>query len=92
MLATYNLRSFSPKTQNVKNYILERSIDCAFLSEIWEQKENKNHQQEIEKMLEMDGLKYTSTPRPKGWGGAALLVNQEKFHLENLNIAIPHYL
>ena len=43
-------------------------------------------------MLEMDCLRYISTPRPKGWGGAALLVNQDKFHLENLNIAIPHNL
>ena len=76
----------------MKNDIFERSIDCAFLSEIWEQKDNKNHQQEIEKMLEMDGLRYISTPRPKGWGGAAILVNQEKFHLENLNISIPHNL
>ena len=92
VVATYNLRSLFPKIQNVKNDILERSIDCAFLSEIWEQKENKTHQQEIEKMLEMDGLRYISTPRPKGWGGAAILVNQEKFHLESLNIAIPHNL
>ena len=76
----------------MKNDIFERSIDCAFLSEIWEQKENKNHQQEIERMLEMDGLRYISTPRPKGWGGAAILVNQKKFHLENLNISIPHNL
>ena len=58
VVATYNLRSFFPKVKNVKNDIIERSIDCAFLSEIWEQKENKKHKKEIVKMLEMEGLKY----------------------------------
>ena len=43
-------------------------------------------------MLETEGLKYISTPRPSGWGGAAIIVNQENFHLEKLNIFIPHNL
>ena len=47
---------------------------------------------DIENMLETDGLKYISTPRPNGWGGAAIIVNQEKFSLEKLNIYIPYNL
>ena len=52
---------------------------------------------EIEKMLELDGLKYISTPRQpnkKGvsYGGAAIIVNTEKFTLEKLNVHIPHNL
>ena len=43
-------------------------------------------------MLESEGLKYISTVRPRGWGGAALIVNQQKFYLEKLNIVIPHNL
>ena len=43
-------------------------------------------------MLESEGLKYISTPRPTGWGGAAIIVNQEYFSLEKLNIHIPHNL
>ena len=43
-------------------------------------------------MLEMNGLKYISTIRPTGWGGAAILVNQERFALEKLNISVPHNL
>ena len=43
-------------------------------------------------MLELEGLKYISTPRPRGWGGAAILVNTEKFNLESLQINIPHNL
>ena len=43
-------------------------------------------------MLESEGLKYISTPRPGGWGGAAIIVNQDRFILEKLNIIIPHNL
>jgi hypothetical protein len=43
-------------------------------------------------MLESEGLRYISTARPSGWGGAAIIVNQEKFSLEKLNIFIPHKL
>ena len=38
------------------------------------------------------GLQYISTPRPRGWGGAALIVNQDRFKLEKLNINISHNL
>ena len=91
-VATYNMRSVFPKISNLKDDILERSIDCAFLVEIWEKAENKKHQYEIEKMLELNGLKYLSTARPGGWGGAALIVNEQKFSLERININIPHNL
>ena len=40
----------------------------------------------------MHGLKYISTPRPSGWGGAAIIVNQENYLLEKLNVIIPHKL
>ena len=88
-VATYNMRSLFPKILSLKNDLLERAIDCAFLVEIWEKSEKKQHQYEIEKMLEFDGLKYISTARPGGWGGAALVVNLHKFSLEKLNIVIP---
>ena len=42
-------------------------------------------------MLEIDGLKYISTPRTKKRGdGAAIIVNQETFYLEKIEVAIPH--
>ena len=92
VVATYNCRSIFPKLGNLKKDILERNIQAAFCCEIWEKKENKQHQFEIENMLEMEGLKYISTPRPTGWGGAAIIVNQEHFSLDKLNIHIPHNL
>ena len=42
-------------------------------------------------MLELNGLKYISTSRPKTMkgGGAAIVVNLEKYSVENLVIVIP---
>ena len=93
-VATYNCRSKVPKIGNLKTDILERKIDCAFLTEIWEQEDNRNHQYEIEKMLELSGLAYISAARPpnaKGisYGGAAIVVNLQKFSLEKLNVNVP---
>ena len=46
---------------------------------------------EIEKMLQMDGLKYISTPRPakNRGGGVALIVDLEKYSCEKMSIFIP---
>ena len=88
-VAVYNCRSLFPKLGNIKTDILERSVHAAFCVEIWEKSENKIHRSEIEKMLEIEGLKYISTPRPTGWGGAAIIVNQRKFSIEKLNISNP---
>ena len=57
-LATYNCRSLFTKLGNVSTDILKRDIDVAFMYEILEKKENKNHQLQIETMVETDGLKY----------------------------------
>ena len=91
-VATYNMRSIFPKIGNVRTDMLERGISVGFFSEIWEKSEKKSHQLEIEKMLEGNGLKYISTARPKGWGGAAIIANQENFKLEKIDVIIPHSL
>ena len=96
-VAAYNLRSLFPKAGNLSTDILERSIDVSFCSEIWEQVDNKVHQFEIEKLLELKGLKYLSTPRKpnsKGvsYGGAALIVNLRKFRVEKIPVIIPQNL
>ena len=74
-VATYNMRSLFPKIGNVTADILERGISVGFFGEIWEKSENKAHKQAIETMMESEGLKYISTPRPSGWGGAAIIAN-----------------
>ena len=80
IVATYNLRSLLPKVNSLKLDLLERNIDVAFLQEIWEDRENVAYQSEVEKMFEIDGMLYKSSPRNKGglkvaYGGAAFIVN-----------------
>ena len=93
-VATYNCRSLFPKVESLKTDLMERQIDLGFLTEIWEQKQNIEHKFEIEKMLEMSGLQYFSTARPPNrmgvsYGGAAIVVNVEKFACEKLQIPNP---
>ena len=96
-VASYNLRSLFPKVRNITTDILERRIDVSFCSEIWEQENNTTHRFEIEKLLELSGLKYFSTarkPNKKGvsYGGAAIIVNLEKFSCEKIPVHIPQSL
>ena len=90
-LLVYNMRSIWGKLNNVCEDMSERDCDILFLSEVWEQSENRKHQFKIEEMLEMKGIKYFSTPRPgaKTGGGAALAINPNKFNVSKLNISIP---
>ena len=61
----------------------ERESDAVFLTEVWEKLENKKHQSKLEEMLELNGIKYISTPRPGAQrGGGAAIVSK-------LNIASP---
>ena len=68
-----------------------RKTDLCFLTEVWQEAENKRHQAAIEELLELRGTKYVSTPRPgaRRGGGTALACNEELFHLTKLNILIP---
>ena len=66
----------------------------AFLQEIWEPKENKEFNFQIEKMFEIEGLQYISKPRPpnargRSYGGAAIVVNNKKFSCEKLDVLVP---
>ena len=91
VVSVCNFRSFFPKLNNFKTDFFERQIDVSLCSEVWYQEENKHHQKEIEKMLELDGLKYFSTTRPRGkkGGGAAIIVNTENFRVTKIDVHIP---
>ena len=94
IISVSNLRSLMPKINNFKDDMLEREISLALLSEVWEQAQNKKHKFEIEKLCELDGLKYISTPRvsTKRGGGAAIVANLRKFSLEKITVNNPHNL
>ena len=91
IISVSNLRSLLPKINNFKSDILEREIGLALLSEIWEVKGKKKHMSEITKMLELEGLKYISTPRGsyKRGGGCAIVAYLPKFSLEKIDVSIP---
>ena len=87
----YNMRSIFSKIENFSEDMLEREGDINFVTEIWQKQENKKHQQKIEKMFELSGISYISTPRPgaQRGGGAAIAVRAQKFTISKLNILIP---
>ena len=90
IMSVSNLRSFWPKLNNFKNDMEMRDISLAMLSEVWEKQNCKKQQHELEKMLNMDGLKYISTPRTtKRGGGAAIVVSLKKFTLEKIEVLNP---
>ena len=94
VVSVCNLRSLFPKIDNFKNDMFERQVDVSLCSEVWQKAENKRHKHEIEKMLELDGLKYFSTIRPRGkrGGGAAIIANTDNFSVDKLEVHIPYHL
>ena len=80
-----NLRSFFPKVNNWKIDFFEHLVDASLT-------ESKEHKNALEQMLEIDGLEYFSTNRPRGrrGGGAAIIVNTERFYAEKLEVHIPN--
>ena len=90
-ILNFNMRSLFSKIQNFSEDMLEREGDISFLTEVWQKEENKKHQQKIEEMFEMCGIRYISTSRPgtQRGGGAAIAVWTKKFTISKLNIAIP---
>ena len=94
IISVSNLRSLMPKIKNFAKDMHERCISLALLTEVWEKAQKKKHIFEIDKLLNMEGLKYISTARPstKRGGGAAIVVNTKSFSLEKLDVLIPHNL
>ena len=83
-----------PKVRNFGTDMQDRNCSISFLTEVWEKSENKKHQLKIEELFELKGMKYISTPRPgaRRGGGAAIVVNTEKFMISKLNILTPNCL
>ena len=91
IISVSNVRSLLPKLNSFKNDILERNIGLSLVTEIWEVKGKKKHMSAIERMLEMEGLKYISTPRAsyKRGGGCAIVAHLPQFTLEKVDLSIP---
>ena len=80
-----------PKIRTLAQDIIERESDLIFLTEVWQKEDDTKYQGKIEELLELDGIKYISTPRSgaRRGGGAALALRLENFTLTKLNIPIP---
>ena len=91
ILSVSNCRSIWPKLNSFKNDMKMRDISCAMLSEVWQKANCKKQQFELEKMLNMDEIKYISTPQmTKRGGGAAICVSLEKFSLDKIGVSNPN--
>ena len=90
-ITLYNVRSAWAKWNSIAEDMDMRDSDISFLTEVWQKSESKKHQQAIEFMLEMTGIKYVSTPRPgvRRGGGTALACSQRRFVMSKLNVYIP---
>ena len=90
VLSVYNARSLFPKISSLAVDMEERETDICFITEIWEQDENKKHCKKIEELLEIKGIDYISTSRKnRRGGGAAIAISMKNFTLSKLNIHIP---
>ena len=91
-ITLYNMRSAWSKLDNLVEDMEMRKTDLSILTEVWQMAENMKHQEAIEKMLELHGVKYVSTPRPGAnrGGGTAVACSEEFFHMTKLNITIPN--
>ena len=93
-VAVTNFRSLEKKINNVKIDMIEREISILMCSETWQKDSNKRLKDSIDKLLEEDGLKFISCPRPsnKRGGGCAVIVDTKKFTVEKLQVLVPHKL
>ena len=90
-ISVSNVRSLIPKINNFKTDVLERGISISLVSEIWEAGGKKKFKREIERMKELDGLGYISTPRSnnKRGGGCAIIADIQKYSLEKISVHLP---
>ena len=91
-ITLYNMRSAWSKLDNLAEDMDMRTTDLCFLTEVWQEAENRKHQEAIEKLLETHSVKYVSTPRPgaRRGGGTAVACSEEYFHMTKLSISIPN--
>ena len=70
-----------------------RSITVALCSESWEQASNKKFQKEVERLLEVEGLKMVSNPRKyRRGGGVCIVADLTKVDIQPLDIPNPNNL
>ena len=82
-----NHRSLFPKFNNLIDELIENEMHLGLHSEIWEDGSNVAHKNKVEEALEIQGIKYISTPRRgrRGGGAAITLIADSPFTLTQLH-------
>ena len=86
-----NHRSLWPRLENTLDELVELEAHVGFHCEVWEDKENKYHELEIQRAYELRGVQYISTARPDrvGGGAALTLLTDSAFSLKHLTPPNP---
>ena len=88
-----NCRSLAPKLRSFAEDLHMREIGVALCSESWEKASNKKYQMEVERLLEMKGLKMVSNPRKyRRGGGVCIVADLSKVSIQPLDTPNPHNL
>ena len=82
-----NCRSLGPKIRNLIEDMRMRNISCVLASETWEKSTNKKYQREVERMVEVEGLKMISKPRKyRRGGGVCIIADITQISITHLDI------
>ena len=82
-----NCRSIGPKLNNIIEDMKLRSISCILASESWQKESSKKCQKEVERLIEMEGMKMISKPRKyRRGGGVCIIADISKVSISHLDI------
>ena len=85
-----NCRSLGPKLRSFAEDMKLREVDVALCSETWEKANNVAFQNEVERLLEIQGLKMISQARKyKRGGGVCILADLTKVSIQPLEVPNP---
>ena len=86
-----NTRSIFPKINNFVQDMRMRSISLALTSETWHRESKKRHKNDIERLLNMEGMKFISAARGGGrrGGGCGIIADLTDYTLDQLDIPNP---
>ena len=88
-----NCRSLRPKLNSFVEDMKMREVGVALCSETWEKKDCKKYQKEVERLLELEGMKMVSEPRKyKRGGGVCILADLTKVAIQPIEIPNPNNL
>ena len=82
-----NCRSIGPKIHSLIEDMRMRDISCVLASETWEKSSSKKFQKELERMIEIEGMKMVSKARKyRRGGGVCIIADISKISITQLDI------